>query len=412
MRPDGGGTPAAAGLCDLDSDALLHVLRFLGPDSLSALCCASTRLSAAASHPSLWRQLCTARWAHLNHAALPPLRGNCGGADGGDWKRLWSGGNGWLPPGQLHHSSITPGGDFITALRPAPLPASGQGSGGTLLAVADAEALQVWRVHSPPGRRRVYDGDGDSSSSHSSGVPQRHSLLAAAQLPDSTMTYALAMVYGGDGSGEPELLAAGNSRGELDLYRLDSSSLFRDGDEGAGSGRDAGPGPVEAASAALPPRRRPLPRLVRLHTSRSGPATPLVDLQAHAQSGLLVGLHDATFSMVDAHAVPGLPALGAARNRVRIYDLRAQREVASVADCFESHEFMCFDAWGPPSSSSGFELVAGSVHGGYCRHCFAAGTPSLCFHKAQVGQRQGSGRCVCWGQCGPLAMSFLRLYLG
>jgi hypothetical protein len=254
--------------------------------------------------------------------------------------RLYARNNGWREPCIAPHVIRAAKGDFISAVHACSAP---QG-GATHLALANSGAVELWGLRA--------EGEGLSSR-----------LLGSHTILPGAIVHSLAMP-------SPQLVLTGDNWGAIEVLQLRQQAA-----PGA-----AGAAAAEGSAAAAP-------ALAKLASLRSPAITvPAVSLCALDGGQRLAALHDATFS---------LAAPAGQRNWLRLLDLEAQRELRHWGEHLESYELVALGQLGAGAQQGGAQLVAGAVHGTFCRECYDAGVPSLCWHKSQVGEWAGGlGRCL------------------
>jgi hypothetical protein len=160
------------------------------------------------------------------------------------------------------------------------------------------------------------------------------SLAGSYEIPQGAMIYSMTMP-------SPEVLITGNNWGALEILHLQTDTRRLE-------------------------KRALIPSI----------SVPAVSICHLGSSSRVVSLHDATFS-------PAAPA--GQRNVLRVADLDTQKELQQISEHLESYEYIAMEKLSG-MAAAGEQLVAGAVHGTFCRDCYDAGVPSLCWHKGQVGR--------------------------
>ncbi|GAX82157.1 hypothetical protein CEUSTIGMA_g9585.t1 [Chlamydomonas eustigma] len=236
------------------------------------------------------------------------------------WQKTYAISNGWHDP-QFIATKITPDTDFISALLPL-------NEAGVVLAATSSNVCVI------KAALRPMQDDGNSGCTFAS--KSQHHLLADCSLAQEITIHAMDMTMGDSGSCA---VVGGCSSGALMMWRLNHSTWD----------------------------------LTHVHTSHhsgGGRGSPVVDVQILPGNHHVLGLHDATFNGVGVGR----------RNIVRVYDMKADKDLGSIKDPFEQYEIVCMCTLSG-GDGNGDELVLGSVHGSYCTRCYDAGLPSLCNHK-------------------------------
>ena len=256
-----GGKDGHGGSCSdllrLHADLFHAVLAFLDPESLASLAACNWRLhQAIACNASLWKQLCTSRWAHVNmqlvlqqeqqrqgtnvagggqlegtsHAApvqqqqqqeadatqhdnsssspLPAPRSSPAAAlapPSSTWYRLYSHGNGWEQP-HFSAARVEPRQDYVSAV-------SLLGPGTVLLATG--EGLQARRC-------RLQPCEEDGVGGHRTPSHAATTLVAQCSVePNHATVHALDALEACPG--DRATLIGGTSNGAVMLWRLDAA---------------------------------------------------------------------------------------------------------------------------------------------------------------------------------------------